>query len=221
MKHAAPASPAAIGGLCPKVLLVVLALHGMALAALLAATAIRERITAASPVEVAVIEQSRPRAEPPPPLPFRPRLPQPLPVSIAAPEITIAMPRVAPIAAPAPDPAPAITAVPAQPLKVAVAAPPAAAVEPPRFDLAYLRNPAPAYPLASKRVREEGRVVLRVRVTPAGLAESVEIRTSSGFERLDQAAIDAVKRWRFSPARRGAEAVTAYALVPILFSLDS
>lgn len=201
----------------------VLALHAAALAALLAASEIRERVSLARPMEVAFVEHLPPPAPPPPPLTFRPRLAQPVPVSIAAPEITIAMPQAEPIAfpAPAPNPAPTITAVPAQPVRVAVAAPPAPAIEPPRFDLAYLRNPAPAYPLASKRVREEGRVVLRVRVTPAGLAESAEIRTSSGFERLDRAAIDAVKRWRFSPARRGAEPVAAYALVPILFSLDS
>jgi protein TonB len=49
----------------------------------------------------------------------------------------------------------------------------------------------------------------------------VEIRTSSGVERLDRAALDAVRRWRFVPARQGDTPVDAWVLVPIRFSLDS
>ena len=72
----------------------------------------------------------------------------------------------------------------------------------------------------SRRQHEEGRVLLRVRVGADGRADSVEIATSSGYGRLDRAAQDAVRRWRFVPARRGAEAVAAYFNVPIAFSLD-
>ena len=201
----------------------VLALHVVGLAAFVAASAFRERISPPAAMEVAFVESPKPVAPPPPPLAFRPRLSEPVPVSITAPEIQVMAPRVEPIAAPAPapNPAPTITATVAPPAALAVSAPPGPAVEPPRFDLAYLRNPPPSYPSASKRVREQGRVILRVLVTPEGAADAIEVRTSSGFERLDRAAIDAVKRWRFSPARRGAEAVAAYALVPVLFSLDS
>jgi protein TonB len=66
---------------------------------------------------------------------------------------------------------------------------------------------------------EEGRVVLRVQVDVAGAATSVVVHTSSGSERLDQAAYDAVRRWKFIPAKRGDEAVAASVLVPIVFSL--
>ena len=57
---------------------------------------------------------------------------------------------------------------------------------------------------------EQGRVLLRVVVTAAGLAEQVELKASSGTERLDRAAIDAVKRWRFVPARQGDQPVAAW-----------
>lgn len=92
-------------------------------------------------------------------------------------------------------------------------------IEPPQFDLAYLKNPPPAYPLLSKRLREQGRVLLRVRVSVDGLAEQIEIQASSGAGRLDAAAIEAVRQWRFVPARRGADAVSAWALVPVSFQL--
>lgn len=89
-----------------------------------------------------------------------------------------------------------------------------------RFDADYLQNPAPAYPPLARRMHEEGKVVLRVSVTPQGLAESVEIRTSSGSERLDQAALKTVKQWKFVPARRGDTAVQSWVLVPVQFKLE-
>ena len=94
-------------------------------------------------------------------------------------------------------------------------------VLPPRFDAAYLRNPEPDYPALSRRLHEEGRVVLRVLVSAEGLPQQLELRTSSGHLRLDQAALDAVRRWRFAPARRGAESLAAWVLVPLTFSLDA
>lgn len=95
-----------------------------------------------------------------------------------------------------------------------------ASVSAARFDADYLRNPAPAYPPLARRLREEGKVVLRAFVTPDGAAGQVELRTSSGFPRLDQAARDAVSRWKFVPARRGDETVGAWVLIPIVFNLN-
>lgn len=95
------------------------------------------------------------------------------------------------------------------------------AVVPPRFDAAYLQNPEPGYPILSKRLGEEGKVILRVLVNPEGLAEQVEVRQSSGHARLDQAALVTVRRWRFTPARRGAERLAAWVLVPLSFQLDA
>jgi len=94
-------------------------------------------------------------------------------------------------------------------------------VLPPVFDAAYLQNPAPDYPPLSRRLREEGRLVLRVRVGVDGRAEDIEVRTSTGHPRLDQTGIQTVRRWRFVPARRGADKVPAWVLIPITFNLDA
>ena len=88
-----------------------------------------------------------------------------------------------------------------------------------RFDADYLSNPAPAYPSLSRRLGEQGKVVLRVLVSAVGQAQQVELKTGSGFPRLDQSAQDAVRRWRFVPARRGNDAVAAWVQVPIVFDL--
>lgn len=89
------------------------------------------------------------------------------------------------------------------------------------FDAAYLNNPEPAYPLASRRQGESGKVLLLVLVTPQGAPERVEIQHSSGFPRLDEAALAAVRKWRFVPARRGEQLVAASVVVPLTFRLDS
>jgi len=67
---------------------------------------------------------------------------------------------------------------------------------------------------------EQGTVILRVHVLTTGLADRVEIHTSSGHDRLDKAARSAVARWRFVPARSGDQAVAAWVTVPIVFSLQ-
>jgi protein TonB len=105
------------------------------------------------------------------------------------------------------------------PAKVDAVAEPA--VEPPRFGAAYLNNPAPTYPPVSRRFGEQGRVLLRVLVSENGLAQSVQLDSSSGFEKLDRAAIEAVKKWSFIPAKRSNQPVSAYVLVPVKFSLSS
>jgi protein TonB len=97
----------------------------------------------------------------------------------------------------------------------------AEAVTPPAFRAEYLRNPAPRYPLRARRDGVEGTVMLKVLVTAAGVPGSVEIETSSGSVALDRAAEDAVKSWRFVPARRGDAAVDAWVVVPVVFHLES
>ena len=111
-------------------------------------------------------------------------------------------------------PVPAI-AVPEQKAQVA-----SVTVMPPGFNAAYLRNPAPRYPLASRRAGEQGTVTLRVLVSLDGLASRVAVEKSSGSPYLDAAALEAVKAWRFTPARQGADAVESWMLVPIVFRLE-
>ena len=86
-----------------------------------------------------------------------------------------------------------------------------------RFDADYLRNPSPIYPQQSKRLKEEGTVQLLVLVSEHGDPQSVQVRTSSGFDRLDEAALLAVRQWRFVPAKRGNVAIAAQVIVPINF----
>lgn len=93
-------------------------------------------------------------------------------------------------------------------------------IEPPRFGVAYLNNPPPAYPPISRRMGEQGRVILKVLVNANGEAETVDLETGSGSERLDQAAIDVVKKWHFIPAKRNNQPLSAYVLVPVKFSLQ-
>ncbi len=93
-------------------------------------------------------------------------------------------------------------------------------VEPPKFGVAYLNNPKPNYPNLSRRAGERGRVLLKVLVDANGLPATVELGTSSGFERLDNAALEAVKQWKFVPARKNNQAMSAWVTVPINFALD-
>jgi len=53
----------------------------------------------------------------------------------------------------------------------------------------------------------------------AGDATKVELKESSGFSRLDHAALDAVQSWKFAPAKRGEQPVATWVVVPIKFSL--
>jgi protein TonB len=69
-------------------------------------------------------------------------------------------------------------------------------------------------------MNEEGKVLLKVRVSAQGSALEVAVSKSSGFPRRDAAGVDAVTRWRFVPARRGDEAIESSVVVPITFALD-
>lgn len=114
------------------------------------------------------------------------------------------------------------SSVPSTPLAVEARATTAAEpVRPPRFDADYLENPAPTYPALARRLGEQGNVILRVYVNPSGDAEQVLVASSSGVTRLDAAAIEAVRRWKFAPAKHGSVSVAAWVLVPINFSLKS
>lgn len=142
-----------------------------------------------------------------------PPRPRPGPVRPAAPGAVLA----SEAAAPAPV-AEVARAVPAPMLPIQAPAAAADAV-PPRFDADYLDNPKPVYPPLSRRLGEQGRVLLRVFVEADGRAGRIEVRTGSGSDRLDQAAVAAVARWSFLPARQGDAQVGAWVLVPIVFSL--
>jgi protein TonB len=171
------------------------------------------------------IEPSQPKVAPPPPMP-------PKAVTQAAPRKVAAAlpPPPMPLAIADPTPAPnAPTGVVAQPkplppiaAPVAVAPAPVAApkVELPSSDADYLQNPKPAYPAMSKRLGEQGKVIVRVLIGVDGTAQKAEIRQSSGFDRIDQAALATTQRWRYLPGKRGGVAEAMWFNVPINFVLE-
>lgn len=116
--------------------------------------------------------------------------------------------------------APARLPEPSQPASGTKPQAASAAVVPPSVNAAYLSNPAPRYPLASRRAGEQGTVTLRVLVKPDGYPAQVEIERTSGSPHLDAAALEAVRGWRFVPARQGANPVESRVLVPVVFRLE-
>lgn len=93
--------------------------------------------------------------------------------------------------------------------------------QPPGFGAAYLENPQPDYPPLARRMRLTGTVLLRVKVGVDGHPMEVTLQHSAGSDVLDQAALDAVRRWRFVPARQGDVPISAWVEVPIRFRLDN
>ncbi|MDR2451829.1 MAG: TonB family protein [Candidatus Accumulibacter sp.] len=85
----------------------------------------------------------------------------------------------------------------------------------------YLSNPRPNYPAQSRAQGEQGVVSLLIRVSAEGRTSAVALHKTSGHERLDQAAMEAVWRWRFVPARQGGHPVAGAVIVPIRFNLRS
>lgn len=83
----------------------------------------------------------------------------------------------------------------------------------------YRTTPRPEYPEDARRAGREGRVLLRVLVDDQGRSQQVEINRSSGSDLLDRAAVDAIKNWRFYPARYGDRAIESWIKIPIEFAL--
>lgn len=162
-----------------------------------------------------------PKAPPPPapPKPARTAKPQPAP----APQ-PLAVAEAAPTAPTVAPPAPVAPVVAAAPPATASTAP-AGPASPPRLQLPssaadYLNNPPPEYPRLSRRMGEQGKVVVRVLIGADGSAQKAEINRSSGYDRLDQAALATVLKWRYVPGKRGDKPEAMWFNVPINFVLE-
>ncbi len=198
---------------------ITLAVHAFVLYGVLHQAPVQRKLAEMAPLLVRIVAPRVPEHVQPPPKPTltKPSVPK-LP-NLELPGVAIASPEppraaVPPLAARPPAPE-----APRPEARVEREA--AGAITPPVFNANYLDNPAPAYPTPSRRMREEGRVILRVLVGTNGTAAQVQVRTSSGHARLDDAARDAVLHWKFVPARRGAESIEEWVLIPISFRLDS
>ncbi len=206
----------------------ILALHGAAAWGLLQVDAVRSAVAEAAPLFVDLIASPsserppEPAAPPPSPAPQTP--PQPAPMIAAAPTPA---PAATNVVAPEPPPEPSPSAPPAVPVAIAVAppappasVPPPAARELPASAIQYLEPPEPAYPRASRRAGESGLVVVRVFVGADGLPRQMQLQQSSGFTRLDEAALEGVRRARFKPPTENGQPVAGWARIPIPFELE-
>lgn len=214
--------------------LVAAALHGGVLFGLgsILKSSVEYAVAAGESVELALVESAGEPAVEEPPQPEiepTPPTPEPPPEPIAEPPPPTPEPE---MIEPQPEPAtppPPVRRLPAPPRQKATArarsaqegnpangAPSGAHVQ---ARPNYLRNPPPPYPAASKQAGEQGLVMLSVTVSAQGEADSVRLRRSSGFPRLDDAALHAVGRWRFSPARIGTLPVSSEVEVPVRFQL--
>jgi protein TonB len=84
----------------------------------------------------------------------------------------------------------------------------------------YLNNPSPVYPRESRRNREEGIVLIFAEINAGGRVEALRLKTSSGYSRLDDAAVKAVRDWKFKPARFAGIAIESNVEIPVRFSLN-
>ncbi|MDP2404659.1 MAG: TonB family protein [Hydrogenophaga sp.] len=159
--------------------------------------------------------QPQPRPAPKqviPPKPVPRQAPQPVAIADPTPSHTVATG----IIEPQPPAPPLLT-----PMVVAEPAPPA----PPRIELPsssadYLNNAPPPYPPLSKRLGEQGKVIVRAFIEVSGSASKAEIRTSSGYERLDQTALQTVLKWRYVPGKRAGVPEAMWFNIPINFVLE-
>jgi len=182
---------------------------------------LRRAIEVIVPVEILseFIEPAAPKATQPAPVPVpvMKRAPAPEPPVVNEPPPAPNAPVV--------DASPPVSAAPSAAAAFAEAAPAPAPAAPPRVELPssdaqYLQNPKPAYPAISKRLGEQGKVVVRVLIGADGTAQKAEIRQSSGYARLDQAALSTVLAWRYVPGKRGGVPEAMWFNVPINFVLE-
>lgn len=195
---------------------------------------LRHTVELIVPAEVLAqfIEPPAPLVKPVPPAPPTPAVTPPKKVVVKT--RTPAPPKQQPLAIADSTPSPnAPTGVIAPPVQASLApiaeapaapAPPAPPAPPvvqmPSSNADYLQNPKPAYPPLSKRLGEQGKVVIRVLIGVDGVPQKAEMRQSSGFDRLDQAALTTVLKWRYVPGKRGGVAEEMWFNVPINFVLE-
>lgn len=177
--------------------------------------------------------QPKPKPVPPKPVPPKPKpAPTPPPKPVAPPPLP-APPSETALSQPAPAPAPATESAPApaaarppsgKPESSQHTAAPQALVsnEPRRVSsIAYLGDPPqPVYPRSAQRMNEEGSVVVRIRVNTSGRVETAVVEKSSGFSRLDDAAVEAAKRGRFKPYTENGVAFVAETPMTFNFFMD-
>lgn len=198
---------------------------------------LRRVVEAVVPAEILVEIMAPPATE---------QKPQPLPqpkVQVKAPTPKPTLPTPTPAVAQQPTPTPLAIApsanapAPSEAAPTAVAAAPASTntgsssnapppppappkVELPSSDADYLNNPRPPYPVLSKRLREQGKTVVRALIGTDGQATQATVKTSSGFSRLDEASVATVLKWRYVPGKRNGVPEPMWFDLPITWTLN-
>lgn len=88
-----------------------------------------------------------------------------------------------------------------------------------RYVLGSASNPKPKYPKLARKRGWQGRVILSVHINEEGRPVHILIKKSSGHKVLDRAALKALKKWKFQPARKGGLRVASHLHIPIRFDL--
>lgn len=195
----------------------ILAIHALAIGALIQ---VRQHVRRAEETKLTVVNLTPPpppAAQAPPPPPSRPEVVAPPPI-VQTPVPPVQTVQTTPDPAPKPTPAPVIVAVPGPPAPVAPPAPPSL-VQGGDLGAQMVAGKPPRYPVESRRKHEQGTVVLSLIVGLDGAVESIDVAQSSGSSRLDNAARDAVKGWRWRPILRSGQPVRVKGVVEIPFIL--
>jgi protein TonB len=227
-------SPDALGPGAKRVLLgTMLGAHLLAGWALLQMPAVREAAAEVAPMMVDLIAPT-PEAPPPPPPKVQPRLPPPPPAPVIAarppplpsptPAFTAPPPPAEPPPLRPPEAAPVPPAPPAPPVPPVPPVPPAPAPAAPRqvvlTDSDWVRVPEIEYPIASRRLKEEGTVVVRALIDTRGVPRQVALQRSSGHARLDQQALRAAMSARVKPRTENGVPFEFWIAMPLAFELE-
>ena len=183
--------------------LLILALHGIVIYAIAMSLGVIKVPEFAQDMEAVIIDA--PQVDEPKPVEVKPELAELTP-EVPMPEAIPEIPPEIPVESP-----PVV--------ENAIATTPEAAPE--VENLAVSNRVNPVYPPASRRAGEQGTVMVRVLVTERGLPGQLQVLKSSGHPRLDEAALDAIRKWRFKPAKNGATPILSWTRVQVKFELKT
>lgn len=197
----------------------ILVVHALLIGALVQ---VRNHVQRAEIAKLTVVNLSPPppppAAQAPPPPPSKPQVVAPPPI-VQTPVPPVQTVQTTPDPTPEPTPIPVVAAaVPGPPAPPAPPAPPSI-VQAGDLGTQMVSGKPPRYPVESRRRHEQGTVVLTIILALDGRVETVAISQSSGSARLDHAARDAVKGWRWKPTIRGGQPVRVKGVVEIPFIL--
>lgn len=190
-------------------ILLIAALHVIVFVALIKMDVIVIKKKPAPLVVDLIAEAAPPPADVPPEPEVVPE--EIVPLVVTPPQIvqTITPPVPQVVVAPPPArPAPPVAATPSGPVTVG------------NLDERLLEGSPPRYPMESRRKREEGTVVLRLLIDSEGRVADISVAESSGFTRLDQAALQAIRKWRWQPTIRNGQPVEVRGLYSMPFKLS-